>query len=72
MHGLVAIEDARLEYDDVDFTPCIVFSGRLNLYEMQGMYEFDPHGYSMDNLATSIGFEILRQARFLYELSKED
>jgi len=26
----------------------------------------------MDNLATSIGFEILRQARFLYELSKED
>ena len=72
MHALVAIDEARLEYDQVDFVPSLVFGGRLNLTELEGFGEWDRDGYHMDNLATSIGHEIIRQAKFLYVLSKDD
>ena len=71
MHALVAIEDARLEYDHEDFVPSLVFGGRLNLTELQGFGEWDRDGYQMDSIANSIGHEIIRQARVLYALTKD-
>ena len=72
MHALVAIDEARLEYDQVDFVPSIVFSGRLNLAELNGIAEWDRDGYHADNLAASIGHEILRQSKMLYALTKDE
>ena len=71
MHALVAIEEARVEYDQMYFEPSLVFGGRLNLTELQGFGEWDRDGYQMDTIATSIGHEIIRQAKVLYALTKD-
>ena len=71
MHALVAIDEVKVEYDQVYFDTSIVFSGRLNLNELNGMLEWDRDGYHSDTLAASIGHEIIRQARVLYALSKD-
>ena len=71
MDDLVTIEEARMELDENTFTPYIRFSGRLNL-EIKSTNDYDPHNVLIDSLANSIGHEILRQARFLFELTKDD
>jgi hypothetical protein len=71
MSELVTIEEAKLEHD-LEWTPWLVFGGRLNLADIDGFNGYEAQPHVIDSLATSIGHEIIKQAKFLYELSKDD